>query len=71
MGKNVALTVMGRPNALFVENEDITTVKKAYEKLGLSGNHTATVNGEPAEMDDEIEDGAMVVFAKATKGGNN
>lgn len=71
MGKQVALTVMGRPQALFVENEDVPTVRKAYEKLGLSGDHTATVNNEPAEMDDELEDGAFVVFAKAVKGGKN
>jgi hypothetical protein len=71
MAKNVGMTVMGRPTALFVEADETNTVADAYAKLGLSGEHTATVSGEPATMTQTLNDGDFVVFAKATKGGSN
>jgi hypothetical protein len=49
--------------------EDVHRVRDVYEKLGLSGNYTATVNGEPADMSTEIEDYTFVSFTEAVKGG--
>lgn len=69
MAKNIGMTVMGRVDALFSEDNSINTVQDAYDKLGLSGEYTATVGGDSAIMSKELEDGQFVVFAKATKGG--
>lgn len=44
-------------------------VKDVYAELRLSGSYTATVNGEPAEMSDDLEDYHFVSFAPAVKGG--
>jgi hypothetical protein len=45
------------------------TVEDAFEELGLEGNYTATVNGEPVDMDYELSDFEYVSFAPAVKGG--
>lgn len=45
------------------------TVQDVFEELALNGSYTATVNGEPAAMDDELEDYQFVSFAPAVKGG--
>jgi len=46
------------------------TVEDVYNALGLDGSYTATVNGEPASMGDELEDYAFVSFSEKVKGGS-
>lgn len=67
MAKNVTIQVTGgeaKPVA-----EGINTVQEAKEFLGLTGNYTATVNGDGAEMSDELKDYAFVTFSESVKGG--
>lgn len=45
------------------------TVGGVFKQLGLSGNYTATVNGEPADMETELNDYEQVMFAPSVKGG--
>jgi hypothetical protein len=45
------------------------TVLDAFKALGLSGNYTASVNGEPASMSQELNEYEFVTFAQAVKGG--
>ena len=47
----------------------VDTVQEAFEELGLEGNYTATVNGDPADMDQELSDYEYVSFSPAVKGG--
>ena len=64
--RNVTGQVLG---GVAKTNMSGNTVKDIFEQLGLSGSYTATINGEPAEMDDEIDDYQFVSFAPAVKGG--
>lgn len=52
-----------------VPNLEVATVQEAFDKLGLDGSYSATVNGEPADMEDEVEDYAFVSFSPSVKGG--
>lgn len=45
----------------------LNTVGDAKRKVGAL-NHTASVNGEPASDDEELEDYAYVSLAPAVKG---
>lgn len=58
--------VFGQDTAKVVE---VDTVQELYEALGLTENHTATINGEPADMDQELEDFDFVTFTQNVKGG--
>ena len=65
MAKNVTAQVLGgTPKVIEAE-----TVRDAYKELALDGSYTPTVNGEPAEMDDDLNDYEFVNFAPAVKGG--
>lgn len=65
MAQNVTAQVLGgQPRVIEAE-----TVKEAFDTLNLSGNYTASINGEPASLDDELEDYNFVSFAPAVKGG--
>ena len=67
MATNITGTVMGgTPKAGL--NAD--TVHEVYELMGLSGNYTASVNGEPADMNQELDDYNHVSFSQSIKGGN-
>ena len=48
---------------------EANTVRDAFNALGLSGNYTASINGEPADMDDHLSDESFVSFAASVKGG--
>lgn len=48
----------------------VDTVQEAFEELGLEGSYTATVNGDPADMDQELSDYEYVSFSPAVKGGS-
>ena len=66
MAKNITGQVLGgiaRPNL------EGRRVRDIYQGLGLNGTYTATVNGETANMDEELDDYAFVSFAPAVKGG--
>lgn len=65
MAKVTAQVVGGQAQTF----EGIDTVEQAKAKLGLDGNYSATVNGEPADMDEDLPDFAFVTFAKSVKGG--
>lgn len=51
------------------EYSGITSVSDLANVMGLEGNYTAQVNGEPADFDDYLEDTDYVTFTKAVKGG--
>lgn len=64
MANVIASVLGGDPKRVQAE-----TVEEAKNALGLSGNYTAAVNGDPAEMDDYLEDNVLVTFTQAVKGG--
>ncbi len=65
MAKNITVeTLGGTPKIINAE-----TVRDAFNALGLSGNYTASVNGDAANMDDTLNDYEHVSFAQAVKGG--
>jgi hypothetical protein len=65
MAKNITAQVTGgQPKVI-----EVSTVSEALTALGLTGNYTATVNGEGAEMSDSLSDYSFVTFAEAIKGG--
>ena len=49
--------------------DSVDTVQDVFNELGLTGNYAATINGEPAEMDSELNDYELVHFAPSVKGG--
>jgi len=64
--RNVTAQVLGgEPTVL----EGVETVGDALSELGLEGNYTATVNGDPADMSQELEDYEFISFSSAVKGG--
>ena len=48
---------------------DAYDVQEAKDELGLSGNYVAARNGEPASLEDELNDEDFVSFSVAVKGG--
>lgn len=66
MANNVAAQVLGGQVQILNDVEDICDVRKA---LKLDKGYVATVNGEPAETDQELNDYEQVTFAPAVKGG--
>ena len=57
--------VLGGDPKVLESMETVGDVKKALQ----APNHTATVNGEPAEDDYELADYEFVTLAPAVKGG--
>lgn len=66
MANNVIGQVAGGSKRVL---DNKTTVADVASELGASTGYTASVNGDPAEMSDTLEDGDMVTFAKSVKGG--
>lgn len=65
MAKNITVQALGgQPKVI-----EADTVKQAFDDLGLSGNYTASINGDTASMHDSLEDYSFVTFAQAVKGG--
>jgi len=64
--KNVTGQVIGGEECVF---QGVRTVQNVFDNLGLEGNYTATVNGDPADMEDELDDFSFVSFSAAVKGG--
>jgi hypothetical protein len=66
MAKNITAQALGGAPKVI----EADTVSDAFNQLGLSGNYTASVNGDTAEMSQELNDYEFVSFAQAVKGGN-
>lgn len=49
--------------------DNVETVKDVRIKMGLGEDYAATVNGEVADDDTELEDFQHVAFAQKVKGG--
>lgn len=65
MAKNITVQALGgSPKVISADS-----VQDAFNALGLSGNYTASINGEPANMTDTLNDYEHVTFAQAVKGG--
>ena len=56
----------GRPQEAELDEE--ATVGDLKSQLGLS-RHTASVNGNPADDDEELNDGDFVTLSEPVKGG--
>lgn len=65
MAKNVIVQPLGGEKKI---DETSNTVGEAKAKVGLA-SYTATVNGDSASDDQELEDGDFVSLAPAVKGG--
>lgn len=63
--KVTAQVIGGQPKTL----DQCDTVQDALSSLGLEGNFTATVNGDPADLEDSLDDFSFVAFSAAVKGG--
>lgn len=63
--------VGGKVETVVLENGDIT-VEDALDAAGIdhTGKTRIRVNGEPAELDDELEDGDRVTVTGKITGGN-
>ncbi len=66
MAKNITGQALGGKQKVL---ENAETVLDVFKALELNGNYTASVNGDAASMEDELEDYSFVSFAQATKGG--
>lgn len=49
--------------------DNVESVQDVKQRLGATEGYTAAVNGNPADNDQVLEDGDMVTFSKAVKGG--
>lgn len=63
MAKVIVKQIGGTPS-----EKEASTVGELKSQLGLT-NHTATVNGQPATDEQELNDYEVVHFAQAVKGG--
>lgn len=66
MAKNVIAQPLGGEKKVL---DDVYTLLDVKNKLALTGNYTATVNGNPQSDDYAIEEGDFVSLAPAVKGG--
>jgi hypothetical protein len=65
---NVAAKVIGGRLSTF----DADCIADLKNKMGLTGNYTAQVNGEPVGEDcSDLADDDLVTFTQSVKGGNN
>lgn len=65
MAQKINAQVIGGSPRTF---DDVQTVGDVAKLMGAEG-YTATVNGEPAQLTDTLEDYSYVNFAPAVKGG--
>ena len=64
----ITVQVLGS-TARTVSIDEVSTVAEAKELMGVP-NYTATVNGEPADDDDVLEEYSFISLSPAVKGGN-
>jgi sulfur carrier protein ThiS len=65
MAQNITAQISGGAPKLI----NVRTVADAMRELGLEGSYKATVNGEPADMSDVLDDYSFVAFSQNVKGG--
>ena len=65
MANNVTVQVTGGQ----AQVKSVDCVGDAKRELGLSGNYSATVNGQPAGDQQQLRDYDFVSFAESVKGG--
>lgn len=65
MAKVTTQVLGGRDKIL----NDARSVSDAKSQLGLTGNYAVTINGEPANDNDELNEFDFLTFAPAVKGG--
>lgn len=66
MANKITAQVLGGETKTY---ERVGTVSDLRDRLKLGQGYTATVNGEPADDDQELNDYEFVSFAPAVKGG--
>lgn len=66
MASNIMAQVAGGTKQVV---ENVQTVRDVAQKMGIESGYTATVNGDTAEMSEELSEGDFVSFAKSVKGG--
>lgn len=66
MARNITGQVLGGQPKVNLKGDDVQDI---FDELNLTGNYTATINGNPAEMSAELEDYQFVSFAPSVKGG--
>jgi hypothetical protein len=62
-------TVVGKVVGGKVKEFDVETVRELKEEMGLEGNYSAQINGEPADLSDDLNDHDFVTFTQSVKGG--
>lgn len=67
MADKITAQVLGGQPKTF---DDVETVGDLRKELKLERGYTATVNGEPADDDQDLNDYEFVSFAPAVKGGS-
>jgi sulfur carrier protein ThiS len=66
MANKVTIQVLGgQPKVV----DGVVSVADAISALGLEGQYTATINGEPASLDSDVMDFEYIALAPAVKGG--
>lgn len=66
MASNIISQVAGGSKAVF---DGVATVQDVATRLEVGEGYTAAINGDTAALHDRLEDGDMVTFSKAVKGG--
>jgi hypothetical protein len=64
--KKVTAQVLGGESQVL---DCCSTVQDAFDDLELEGQYTATINGEPVDFDQELNDYEFLCFSPAVKGG--
>lgn len=64
-GNITAQVTGGQPKVI-----NAATVKDAMAALNISGSYSATVNGNPASLDDSLAPYSFVTFSPSVKGGS-
>jgi hypothetical protein len=67
MAKKITTQVSGGETKTL---ERVETVADVRRELDLDDTYSASINGEPASDDEELEDYNFVSFAPSVKGGN-
>lgn len=67
MAKQVQAQVAGGKIEVY---KNVKTLGDLREKLDIGDGYTATMNGEPVEDDDKLDEYSLVCFAPAVRGGN-
>lgn len=65
MASKVTGQVIGGQPKVF---DGVDTVREVLELMGLADTYQATVNGDAASLDDELDDFSFVSFSEKVKG---